>query len=89
MLLKGTDGQAYTAANEDTFKTVRETAEMIVSEIADNKIKLVFDIKEVPQEYAPNLNLNLDLNTNLLRSLGWCPKVGLKQAYQRMINGMK
>lgn len=89
VLLKGADGQAYTAANEDTFKTIRETAEMIISEIADNKIKLVFDIKNVPQEYAPNLNLNLNLNTSLLRSLGWFPKVGLKQAYQRMIDGMK
>jgi len=89
VLLKGADGQAYTAANEDTFKTIRETAEMIISEIADNKIKLVFDIKDVPQEYAPNLNLNLNLNTSLLRSLGWFPKVGLKQAYQRMIIGMK
>ena len=89
VLLKGTDGQAYTAANEDTFFTIRETAEMIVSEIAQNKIKLVFDIKGVPQEYAPNLNLNLNLNTNLLCSLGWSAKVGLKEAYERMIKGMK
>lgn len=87
VLLNGTDGQAYTAANEETFVTIRETAEMVVSEIANNKIKLVFDIKGVANEYAPDLNLNL--NTSLLRSLGWFPKVGLKQAYQRMINGMK
>lgn len=89
VLLKGSNGQAYIAANEDTFSTIRETAEMIVSEIADDKIKLVFDIKDIPQEYAPNLNLNLNLNTSLLRSLGWSPQVGLKQAYQRMIKGMK
>ncbi len=89
ILLKGLDGQAYTAANEDTFYTIRETAEMIVSEIAKNKIKLVFDIKGVPQEYAPNLNLNLSLDTSLLRSLGWSAKVGLKEAYERMIKGMK
>ncbi|MBQ3688592.1 MAG: NAD-dependent epimerase/dehydratase family protein [Bacteroidales bacterium] len=87
MLLKGTDGQAYTAANEDTFFTIRETAEMIVTEIAKDKIKLVFDIKDVPAEYAPNLNLNL--NTGLLRSLGWSAKVGLKEAYERMIKGME
>ena len=89
VLLKGSDGQAYTAANEETFCTIRETAEMIASEIAKNKIKLVFDIKDVPQEYAPNLNLKLNLDTRLLRSLGWSPKVGLLQAYQRMIEGMK
>lgn len=88
VLLNGADGQAYTAANEDTSCTIRETAEMIASEIAENRIKVVFDIKGVPQEYASNVNLNLKLNTSLLRSLGWSPKVGLKQAYQRMINGM-
>ena len=86
VLLKGTDGHAYTAANEDTFCTIRETAEMIVSEISQNVIKLIFDIKEVPQEYAPNYNLNL--STSLLQSLGWSPKVGLKEAYERMIEGM-
>ena len=89
VLLKGTDGQSYTAANEDTFFTIRETAEMIVSEIANGKIKLVFDIKGVPQEYAPNLNLNLNLDTRLLYTLGWAPKVGLKEAYRRMIKGME
>ncbi len=89
ILLKGSAGQAYTTANEKTFYTIRETAEMIVSKIADNKIKLVFDIKDVPAEYAPNLYLNLNLDTTLLRSLGWYPKVGLEEAYRRMINGMK
>lgn len=89
VLLKGIDGQAYTAANEETFCTIRETAERIVSDIAKSNIKLVFDIKDVPQEYAPNLNLNLNLDTSLLRSLGWSPMVGLIQAYQRMIEGMK
>ena len=87
VLLKGSDGQAYTAANEGTFYTIRETAEIIVSEIAKNKIKLVFDIQDIPQEYAPNLNLNL--NTNLLCSLGWSAKVGLKEAYERMIKSMR
>ncbi len=87
VLLKGSDGQAYTIANEDTFCTIRETAEMIVSKIADNKIRLAFDINSVSKEFAPDLYLNLD--TSLLRSLGWLPQVGLKQAYQRMIKAMK
>ncbi|MBR6081593.1 MAG: NAD(P)-dependent oxidoreductase [Salinivirgaceae bacterium] len=86
VLLKGVDGQSYTAANEETFFTIRETAEMIVSEIAQNRIKLVFDIKEFPQEYAPDLNL--DLSTSLLRSLCWTPIVGLKESYERMIESM-
>jgi nucleoside-diphosphate-sugar epimerase len=87
ILLKGADGQAYTAANEDTFYTIRETAEMIVSEIANDKIQLVFAVKETAHQYAPDMNLSLD--TSLLRSLGWLPKVGLKEAYVRMIKGMR
>lgn len=89
VLIKGSDGLAYTAANEDTTCTIRETAEMIVSKIANDNIKLTFDIKGVPREYAPNLNLNLNLDTTLLCSLGWSAKVGLKEAYERMIEGME
>ena len=89
VLLKGLAGQAYTAANEETCCSIRETAERIVSSIAKNQIKLIFDIKDIPKEYAPNLNLNLNLDTSLLRSLGWFPKVGLEEAYYKMIKGMK
>ncbi len=89
VLLKGEKGNVYTAANPETFKTIRETAEMIVNKIASNTIKLIFDIKEVPAEYAPNLNLNLNLNVDKLCSLGWKPVVGLQEAYERLISGMR
>lgn len=89
VLLKGEKGNVYTAANPATFKTIRETAEMIVDKIAKNTIKLTFEIKEVPAEYAPNLNLNLNLNVDKLSSLGWKPKVGLQEAYERLVNAMR
>ena len=87
VLLKGKTGNVYTAANPETFKSVRETAEMIVDKIARNTIKLTFEIKSVPVEYAPNLNLNL--NVDKLCSLGWKPEVGLQEAYERMIESFK
>lgn len=87
VLLKGEKGNVYTAANPSTFLTIRETAEMIVEKIAENKIRLNFDIKEVPTEYAPNLNLNL--NVDKLSSLGWKPEFGLEESYRRMIIDMK
>lgn len=89
VLLKGKKGNVYTAANPETFRTIRETAEMIVEKIANNTIKLNFDIKEVPAEYAPNLNLNLNLNVDKLCSLGWKPEVGLQEAYKRFVKGVK
>ncbi len=87
VLLKGNPGEAYTAANPETFMTIRETAEMVAGKIAEGRIKVIFDIQGIPLEYAPNLNLNL--NVDKLRSLGWSPRVGLEEAYRRMIAGMR
>ncbi|MCL2597334.1 MAG: NAD(P)-dependent oxidoreductase [Paludibacter sp.] len=86
VLLKGKNGEAYSIANKTTVCTIRETAEMIIKNIAENKIKLVFDTN-IHAEYAPNLNLNLNLN--LIESLGWQSEVGLEEAYRRMIESMK
>jgi dTDP-glucose 4,6-dehydratase len=88
VLLKGQNGEAYTVANSTSAITIRETAEMIIKEIANDKIKLVLDI-DVPAEYAPNLNLNLNLNTTKLESLGWKAEVGIEEAYRRMIESIK
>ena len=87
VLLCGQNAQVYTAANPETFVTICETAEMICKKIAHDKIKLTFDIKEPANQYAPTLNLNL--NVDKLSSLGWQPLVGLQAAYERLIAGMK
>ena len=86
VLLKGKSANSYTAANPETFATIKETAEMVAGTIAGGKIRVDFDI-DVSVEYAPNLNLNL--NVDKLCSLGWRPVVGLEEAYRRMIAGME
>lgn len=83
----GGKGESYTAANPETFVTIRDTAEMIADKIADRKIKVRFEINGVPSEYAPNLNLNL--NVDKLCTLGWKPSVELEEAYRRMIEEMR
>ncbi len=88
VLKNGLKGETYTAANPETFVTIKETAQMIADKIAGGKIKVLFDI-ENPAEYAPNLNLNLNLNVEKLSSIGWKPSVGLEEAYRRMIEGMR
>lgn len=82
VLKSGRRGEVYTAANPETFMTIKDTAMMIAGRIADNRIKVSFDITN-PSEYAPNLNLNL--NVDKLRSLNWTPSVGLEEAYRRTI----
>ncbi len=86
VLKNGLKGGCYTAANPETFVTIKETARMIAEKIAGGKIKVLFDI-ENPAEYAPNLNLNL--NVDKLSSLDWKPSVGLEEAYKRMIEEMR
>lgn len=86
VLKSGLKGECYTAANPETFVTIKETAQMIAEKIAGGKIKVLFDI-ENPAEYAPNLNLNL--NIDKLSSFGWEPGVGLEAAYRRMIEEMR
>ena len=89
VLLKGKDARAYTAANPDTFVTIKETAGMVAQDIAGGRIRVVHDINGVPAEYAQNLKLNLDLNIDKISALGWRPAVGLKEAYSRMIRWME
>jgi dTDP-glucose 4,6-dehydratase len=88
VLMRGESGQAYIIANKTTAVSIRQTAELIIKKIADNKIKLVVDI-DVPAEYAPNLNLNLNLNPAKLESLGWKAEIGLEEAYRCMIKSME
>ena len=86
VLLKGKAGDCYTAANPETFCTIRETAEAIIHDIAQDKIKLVFDL-DPNAGYAPDICLNL--NVDKLKALGWEPKVGLVESYRRLIESMK
>ena len=86
VLEKGKAGECYTAANPDTFCTIRETAEAIIRNIAQDKIKLVFDL-DPNAGYAPDICLNL--NVDKLKALGWEPKVGLVEAYRRLIESLK
>ena len=86
VLEKGKAGECYTAANPETFCTIRETAEEIIHNIAQDKIKLVFDL-DPNAGYAPDICLNL--NVDKLKTLGWEPKVGLVEAYRRLIDSLR
>jgi dTDP-glucose 4,6-dehydratase len=88
ILLEGLNGQAYTVANKTTAVSIREIAEMVVDKIANKRIKVVYDIN-IPAEYAPNIDLRLNLNVSQLESLMWRAEVGLEDSYRRMIESMR
>lgn len=89
LLTEGEAGQAYNIANEKCHLTIKQMAEMVAADIADNRIKVVVDLPEDAQKlgYAPGVKLWL--NSEKIRQLGWKPEVEMKEAYERMINWME
>lgn len=88
ILLKGKDGEAYNAANEDTYCSIFEMAKMVAEKCAGGEIEVVIEEKDEDQfGYAPVLKMNLDASK--LKSLGWEPKIGLEDMFQNLIVDMQ
>ena len=88
LLEKGANATPYTVANEATFCSVREMAERLVAAHPESGSRLVFDIsEEAARSYPPSSRLKLD--SSRLRALGWEPQVGLKEMFDRMMEGMR
>ena len=87
ILLRGENGEAYNVVCESATMRIAEMAQMVAQEIAGGKIQVVFDIPEsaLTYGYAPDVELRLD--GQKLRNLGWEPKIApdLRAMYQRMI----
>ena len=69
--------------------TIRQMAELVVNEIADNKIQVVIDAPKDNSSlgYAPGVKMWLDASK--IRALGWQPEVDLAESYRRMIKWME
>ncbi len=84
VLLRGDDGHAYNAANEATYCSVRQMAELVAATFGQGAC----GVRIEPQDpgrfgYAPSLRMRLD--TRKLQALGWAPTTGLVDMYERML----
>jgi UDP-glucuronate decarboxylase len=87
VLLRGQDGQAYTAANEDTYCSIRTMADLVARTCGPAPVAVRVESRDGEKlGYAPTLKMNLD--TAKLQALGWRPTVGLEEMYRRMIAAM-
>ena len=89
LLTEGEPGAAYNAANEESHMRIRDMAALVADRVAEGRVRVVYDIPDDPAStgYAPDVKLFL--SSARLRSLGWTPRVGLEEAYRRMIAYMR
>lgn len=88
ILFKGNNGEAYNIANEECHMTISEMAEMVCHCIAQDKIKIYYDIPD-NNIYGYAKDSQLFLSSEKLCSLGWTPTFSLENAYNRLIKYIK
>jgi len=87
ILEKGETAKPYTVANEDTFCTVREMAEALAAAHPESGSSVKFDFADAEKRgFAPPFRMKLDCSR--LRALGWAPKTGLMETFDRMMADM-
>lgn len=89
VLLKGKRNEAYNIANNETGISICDMAEMVAGDIADDKIKVVFDIADDIMKLGYGPTIKIALNTDKIENLGWKAEIGLKCAFTRMIQSMR
>lgn len=85
ILVNGIDGEAYNVANENTYISVRDMAEFLKSRFNPTINVIVEQHPEMG--YAPVTKL--DLSVEKLVNIGWRPKYGLEEMFERLIESMK
>ncbi len=81
----GAAGEAYNVVNPRASMTIRQMAEVVAREVAGGTIKVVVKPPEDIESrgYAPPSAYRL--SAEKLRALGWEPRYGMAEMYQRMI----
>lgn len=88
VLLKGNAGEAYNAANEETYCSIYEMAQIVARDCGNGKIQVRIEEKDTSAfGYAPKLCMNLD--TGKIQKLGWKPAMDLTGMFISMINNLR
>ena len=83
----GESGEAYNVANEQTFCSIWEMANMVAGAFGPHtKVTRVKDLNAAKRFAVAGC---LRLNTSKIRALGWEPKIGLEDMYRRMMADWK
>lgn len=84
LMMKGNSGEVYNVANEDTYISIKEMAQMLCDTFMSGKNPVV----ELHQGMGYSPTTKLRLSAAKLRSLGWKPRYSLKEMFIRLIASM-
>lgn len=88
VLLAGENGQAYNAANEDTYCSIVDLGRTALAHSQDRGLTIRIEAdNDGTRGYAPTLHMNLD--TSKLRRLGWRPAGDLSHMFETLIASMR
>lgn len=86
LMRHGEKGEAYNVCNDLETRSVYEIADLVATKVADNNIHVIIE-KADNMGYAPEVTMYLD--SSKLRALGWNAKVGMEEAYNRIVEYLK
>lgn len=89
VMIRGEISEAYNAANEETYCSIREMAEMVCRDCAGDRIRIRYDLPDNPDAYGYAPVMKMKLSSEKLRRLGWEPQDALKEIYQELIRDMR
>lgn len=88
VMINGEAGKAYNAANEMTYCSIYEMAQMVAKKCANGEISVKIEVDDESKfGFAPVLKMNLD--TSKLQSIGWKAEVGLEEMFRILIDDMR
>ena len=89
VLLKGAEGEEYNVANEDTYCSIYEMAQMVAKEFGEGKVKVQIEANSDIEKLGYAKTLKMNLSTDKLKQLGWIPQTSLIKCYKKLIAYMK
>lgn len=88
VLLAGENGQAYNAANEDSYCSIVDMGRVALAHSRDQALTIRVEADDDgTRGYAPTLYMDLD--TSKLRNLGWKPVGDMDRMFEMLITSMK
>ncbi len=84
VLLSDKNGEAYNAANEGTYCSIFEMAELVANKCSEKNISVKIEIDDESKfGFAPTLKMNLD--TSKLNNIGWSAITSLEEMFTKLI----